>query len=483
MNRQIRALGIVLMLLFVALFVNLNWIQVVRANDYAHDPRNGRIAFTQFSKPRGVIQTADGAVLARSVPVDDPFKLQRQYPEGALFGQITGFFSFTFGNEGIERQYDSELAAHRPPRLRNLGELFGQRDVTNDVTLTMTKKLQQVAQSALGNRKGSVVAIDPTTGAVLALWSFPSYDPNPLSSHDSQTVRTARDALLKDPANPMLPRAYRERYPPGSTFKVVTSSAVLEKSPDLATKVYPTLTALPLPQTKGLKLSNFGGEACGGVLPDLLRVSCNTGFAQIGLDMGADKLISQAEASGFTSRPPLDLPSVASSTIPAASAFKQDLPGLAKTAIGQQDVQATPLEMALVAAGVANGGVIMKPHVMAEIRDNQGNVVQTYNPEPWMRATSPETAAQVRDMMIGVAQRGTATRVQIPGVTVAAKTGTAQTVGNNSHAWLIAFAPAEAPKIAVAVIVESQPGLGDNATGGLIAAPIARQVIQAALAP
>ena len=172
---------------------------------------------------------------------------------------------------------------------------------------------------------------------------------------------------------------------------------------------------------------------------------------------------------------------MASASIPDADAFKRDLPGLAKTAIGQQDVGATPLEMALIASGIANNGVIMKPHVMAEIRDDQGNVLDTSKPAPWMQATSPQTAATVRDMMVGVAQRGTATRVQIPGITVAAKTGTAQTVGNNSHAWLIAFAPAEAPKIAVAVIVESQPGLGDNATGGLIAAPVARQVIQAAL--
>lgn len=483
MNRQIRGLGVVLMLLFIALFLNLNWIQVVHADNYAHDPRNGRIAFKQFSRARGVIQTADGVVLARSVPVDDPFKLQRQYPEGPLFAHITGFFSFTFGSEGVEQQYGDELAAHRPPKVRNLGELLHQRDVTDDITLTLTKKLQVVAQSALGNRKGSVVALDPTTGAVLAMWSFPSYDPNPLSSHDNQTVRTARDAFLKDPNNPMLPRSYRERYPPGSTFKVVTSSAVFDRAPELATKVYPTLTALPLPQTKGQKLSNFGGESCGGTLPDLLRVSCNTGFAQVGLDLGADKLIGEAKAFGFNNRPPLDLPAVASASIPEASQFKQDLPGLAKTAIGQQDVQATPLEMALVASGIANGGVIMKPHVLAEVRDDQGNVIRTAAPEPWMRATSPQTAASVRDMMIGVAQRGTATRVQIPGITVAAKTGTAQTVGNNSHAWFIAFAPAEAPKIAVAVIVESQPGLGDNVTGGQIAAPIARQVIQAALAP
>jgi peptidoglycan glycosyltransferase len=254
MNRQIRLLGLVLIMLFLALFVNLNWIQVVHADSYAHDPRNGRIAFKQFSKARGVIQTSDGVVLARSVPADDAFKLQRQYPEGSLFGHITGFFSFTFGSEGVESTYGKQLAAHQASKVRNFQELLHQRQETNDVTLTLTKKLQLVAQGALGNRKGVVIAIDPTTGAVLAMWSFPSFDPNALSSHDPQAVRTSRDNLLKDPANPMLPRAFRERYPPGSTFKVITSSAVLDKAPDLATKAYPSLSALSLPNTRGQKL-------------------------------------------------------------------------------------------------------------------------------------------------------------------------------------------------------------------------------------
>src|SRR5205823_3693966 len=175
-------------------------------------------------------------------------------------------------------------------------------------------------------------------------------DPNVLSGHDSKAVQTARAALLKDPANPMLPRAYRERYPPGSTFKVVTSSAVFDKKPELATKDYPKLQSLPLPNTVNQTLSNFGRETCGGMLPNLLRVSCNTGFAQIGLDLGATALSDEAHAFGFGARPPLDLPTVASSVFPDASAFARDKPGVAKSAIGQQDVQATPLEMALVAS-------------------------------------------------------------------------------------------------------------------------------------
>jgi peptidoglycan glycosyltransferase len=257
---------------------------------------------------------------------------------------------------------------------------------------------------------------------------------------------------------------------------------VLEKAPELATKPYPVLRELPLPQTTN-KLSNFGNESCGGILPDLLKVSCNTGFAQIGLDLGAAKLSDQAHEFGFGAAAPLDMPAVAKSIFPDASAFAHDLPALAHSAIGQQDVAATPLEMALVAAGVANGGVIMKPHLLAQLRDNEGNVVRSAQPDPWMRAMSAQSASTLRDMMVAVVQAGTATKAAIPGIQVAAKTGTAQTVGDNAHAWLIAFAPADAPRVAVAVIVESQPGLGDNVTGGKVAAPIAQKVLQAALAP
>jgi peptidoglycan glycosyltransferase len=483
MNRQVRRLGLAIVVLFLLLFVNLNYLQVVRADSLAHDSRNGRLTLEQFSKPRGQIQTADGVVLARSVPSNDAYKLLRQYPEPQLFAHITGFDSLTFGLEGVESTYNDELTAHRPTAVKDLRDALIGNERVDNVTLTLTKKLQQVAADQLGTRKGAVVALDPKTGAVLAMYSYPSFDPNALAVHDAAAVTAARAALLKDPNNPMLPRAYRERYPPGSTFKVVTSSAVFDKQPDLATKSYPQLSALPLPNTNGQSLSNFASEVCGGTLPDLLRVSCNTGFAQIGLDLGAAALSSEAHAFGFGSKPPLDLPAVAGSVFPDASAFARDKPGLAKSAIGQQDVQATPLEMALIAAGIANGGVIMKPHVMAEIRDDQGDLVRSFKPDPWLTATSGDTAGKVRDLMIGVVQGGTATGAAVPNVQVAAKTGTAQTIGNHAHAWMIAFAPAEAPKIAVAVIVESQDGLGDNATGGRVAAPIVKAMIQAALTP
>ncbi|MGH9152733.1 MAG: peptidoglycan D,D-transpeptidase FtsI family protein [Acidimicrobiales bacterium] len=479
MDAQIRRLALVLLVMFLSLFVKLNDLQVVRAERLASAPGNTRQATRDFSRERGVIQTADGAVVAESVDVDGAFERLRRYPEGELFAHVAGYFSFTYGAEGVERTYNAELAG-RSVALRRLTDVLSERVRTGNVTLTLSKGLQQVARDALGARRGAVVALNPTDGAVLAMWSFPSFDPNPLAAHDQAAVQATWAELQADPSQPLLPRSYRRSYAPGSTFKVVTAAAALERRPDLASKAYPTLRALDLPQTDA-DLPNFGGSACGGTLPDLLRVSCNTGFAQMGMDLGAGDLAAEAGEFGFRSRPPLDLPAVATSVFPEAEAFERDQPGLAKSAIGQEDVAATPLQMALVAAAVANGGVVMKPHVMAEIRDDQGELVRAYQPEPWMQPMSPGSAAALRDMMVAVVARGTAGRAAVPGVAVAAKTGTAQTVGENSHAWLVAFAPAEAPRVAVAVIVESQPGLGDTVTGGRVAAPIAQAVLNAAL--
>ena len=480
MDRQIKRLGIGLLVLFSLLFMRLNWIQVVDADELANRPGNTRKATKDFSRERGVIQTADGVVIAQSVETDTALKRLRQYPEGPLFGHLTGFFSFTYGSDGLEKTYNDDLAG-RSEGLRSVRDLLSDQVRTGNVTITVSKKLQQLARDQLGNRKGAVVALNPQDGAVLALWSFPSFDPNPLSGHDQRAVQEAWTALNADANRPMLARSYRERYAPGSTFKVVTAAAALDKAPELVNKPYPTLRELDLPQTNR-NLPNFGGGACGGVLVDLLRVSCNTGFGQMGLDLGGDKLAEQAHAFGFDKRPPLDLPAVAASAI-GENDFKRNQPALAYSAIGQQDVAATPLEMALVAAGIGNGGKIMKPRLLAEVRDSEGNVVRQAQPEVWLEAMSPQSAAALKDMMVGVVQRGTATRAAVPGAQVAAKTGTAQTVGENSHAWIIAFAPAEAPRVAVAVIVESQPGLGDNVTGGRVAAPIASAMIQAALAP
>jgi peptidoglycan glycosyltransferase len=479
-NERIRRLGVILGVMFCLLLAALTRLQVVDADKLQTDPRNTRALTEAFSAERGIIQTADGVVLARSVDVDDEFKRQREYPEGALFAPITGYLSFTYGADGAERAFNKDLVGGTlAGGDKSLHDLFNSSQKTADVTLTIDAKLQRVANDALAGRRGSVIALDPTTGAVLAMVSYPSYDPGPLAAHNQEQVRNAWQQLQAAPNKPLLPRPYRESFAPGSTFKVVTASAAFDHDPSLTTKQYPRLKQLDLPRTDK-DLPNFGGSTCGGTIADLLRVSCNTGFAQVGLDLGGDNLAAEADAFGFGERPPLDLPGTAISHFPDPSEFEKNEPGVAFSAIGQQNVSATPLQMALVASGIANNGVIMKPHVLARVSDEKGATVREVKPAQWRRATSAETANSVKAMMVDVAARGTATRAQVSGVTVAAKTGTAQTVGNNAHAWLIAFAPAEAPKIAIAVIVESQEGLGD-VTGGHIAAPIAQKVMAAAL--
>jgi peptidoglycan glycosyltransferase len=482
MNRQIRSLAVALMVLFGALFVQINNLQIFQAKKLNEHPVNTRAIVRDFARPRGVIQTADGVVVAQSVEVDGELKRLRQYPEGPLFAHITGYLSFAYGAEGIERTYNDELVGRDQKfELKDLSDLLVKQEQVGNATLTISKKLQQIAAEQLGERKGAVVAIDPTTGGILAMASYPSYDPNAMASHNLRQAKAAYDALNADPNKPLLSRAFRERYFPGSSFKVVTAAAALATgSASLTNPVYPVLTEIPLPNSGGQTLRNFGGSSCGGPLPEALRVSCNTAFAQLGMDMGAQKLSEGAARFGFGEAPPFDLPFAATSNFPPASAFTRDLPGLAKSAIGQQDVAATPLEMAMVAGGIANGGTIMTPHVLNEIRDAEGNVVKRIDPKPWKEAVPPDVAAQVRDMMVNVVDAGTGAAARIPGVQVAGKTGTAQTGLDTNHVWFISFAPAVNPKIAVAVMLENLP-VASEATGGGLAAPVAKAVMQAAL--
>jgi peptidoglycan glycosyltransferase len=416
-------------------------------------------------------------VLAESLPTQDNLKRLRRYPNGPLYASVTGYFSFNYGTDGAERAFNSQLAG-KGVTIKSLADLLSADPHINDVTLTIDPKVQLAASEALSGRRGAVVALDPRTGAILAMVSAPTFEPNKLAAHDLPTVQTAWKGLQADPANPLLPRAYRERYPPGSTFKVVTSSAAAASAPELLTKPYPVLRDLAMKGTSK-KLPNFGGSACGGTAPDLLRVSCNTGFGQMGIDLGGQKLHDRATAFGFDAKAPLDLPAVASSHFPGLGDLKSQ-PQLALSAIGQLDVAATPLQMALVAAGIGNGGVVMAPHVLARVTDAKGVVVSEPQPSVWKTALAADQAAVVRDMMVGVVAGGTAKNLAVPGIAVAGKTGTAQTVGAKAHAWIIGFAPAAAPTIAVAVIVESQPG-NDEQTGGAVAAPIARRVLAAHL--
>lgn len=489
MNRQIRLLGVGMMALFVILFVQLNYLQVVRAPKLTANPLNTGHVVQEYDKPRGEILSADGVVLARSLlaPAGSPFKYKRLYPTGALFGPITGYYSFIYGSDGVEKTYDSVLTGSNqklqvPANLSDLKQLLLDADRAQNVTLTLSDRLQTVARSELAGRVGSVVALDPTTGAILAMYSNPSYDPGPISQLSTTKEEAAWKKLLATPGNPLATGSYRDRYPPGSSFKVITAAAVYEHNPALATKVYPTLSALPLPDTD-LELHNFGGEVCGGSLPELLTVSCDTGFGQVGLDLGASALAEQANAFGFNLTPPIDLPDAAKSVFPAASSFAKALPTLAYSAIGQEDVSATPLLMAMVAGAIADHGVMMTPHVLGKVTDSQGDLVSTYKPSVWRKPVSAATAAQLTTLMRSVVDspNGTGTAANIPGVAVAGKTGTAQTGTGKTDDWFIAFVAGGHPDIAVAVVLTNQPAENDF-QGGTIAAPIAKAMIEADMA-
>lgn len=481
MNRQIRIVGLVLAILYTALFVQLNYLQVFAADELNAHPANTRAVVRDFSRARGVIQTADGTVIARSVDVEGELERLREYPEGELYAHLTGYLSFNFGNDGLERTYHDELVGRgRELTLDRLSDLLVDRRHTGDVTITVSAELQELATELLGERRGAVVALDPRDGAILAMVDYPTYDPNRLSTHDLAAAEQAWNELNADPDKPLLPRSYRERYFPGSAFKVVTAATALETGEATPIEpVYPTLTALDLPNTNDV-LQNFAGSACGGNLTDSLRRSCNTTFAQLGLDLGAEAMTMGASQFGFNNVPPIDLPFAVASVFPQPEAFERDLPALAKSAIGQQDVSTTPLQMALVAAGIANDGVIMRPHLLSEVRDTEGVVIERAEPRRWVRAVPPGVARNVKEMMVEVVAAGTGAAARIPGVRVGGKTGTAQTGLDTSHTWFIAFAPAENPRVAVAVMLENRPN-SENPTGGGLSAPIARAVIEAAL--
>lgn len=482
MNTPLRRLATVVIAMFVVLMGGATWVQFFQASDLNNDNRNVRTLYREFDTDRGPI-VVGGAAVASSTPVDDSFGYLRQYAAGPVYAPATGFYSVIYGRSGIEKAMNTELNGTAGSlfytRIQDL--ITGRQPKGASVELTLDPKVQQAAWDALGDQTGAVVAIDPSTGAILALVSKPSYDPNLLASHDTAAVRQAWDSLNADASEPMLNRALNQTYPPGSTFKLVTSAAALESGMTPDTPIAAP-DVLPLPQSTAV-LENYGGEKCSSTgamtLSDALRISCNTAFGQLGLNLGSDALRAQADAFGYDEDLSVPLP-VSRSVFPAEGEI--DAPQTALSAIGQYDVRATPLEVAMVTATIANDGVRMAPYLVSAVRNQDLTVVDTTQPRSLGRSISASTAAELTSMMTQVVESGTGTAAQIPGVTVAGKTGTAQTSTTEApHAWFTAFAPADHPKVAVAVVVEHGGSLGNEATGGKIAAPIAKAVIEAVL--
>lgn len=483
MNTQIRRLGLALVVCFTILFAQLNYVQFFGAKRLVQRPDNTRELRRSFSRPRGRILSADGVVLARSVAERSAFKFRREYPEGDLFGPVTGYYSFDLGATGVERSYNEELAGDIPElRLQRLSDLFVDRENVGDLQVSLRADAQRAAKQALGDREGSVVALNPKTGELYALWSFPSYDPGPISTNDrrAREIKTFVDA---DPEKPLLARSYRELFFPGSTFKVVTGAVALDAGTATeTTPSYPVLDGFDIDFTDR-NLSNFGGSSCGGTLFEVLRVSCNSSFAQMGIDLTALRFVEGAQRFGFNAEPPIDLPGAATSRFPTEFPEDQGNGPLARAAIGQGDVSSTPLQMALVASAVANGGQIFVPHVLKQVTDEDGQRVKGFDTRLWKQAVTAPNAEVMRRAMLGVVADGSAQGLAIPGFEVGGKTGTAQlgTDPPRSHAWIIGFAgPPGDAQVAVAVIVEGQLGASEQ-TGGRVAAPIARSVMEAVL--
>jgi peptidoglycan glycosyltransferase len=496
-SRQIKVLGAVIMICYVAAFAKLNQLQVLNASEYNDRPENTRAQLRDFNRPRGDIVSADGVVLATSEERRAELRYQRVYPEGDLFAHITGYYSFRLGSTGVERTYNAELTGRTSSlQLRELSGFFSDPSSEGDVILSVRSDVQRTAKDQLGTLIGSVVALDPRSGAILAMYSNPTYDPNLISTNDGEFASDVKTVLDASPDKPLLARSYQERFFPGSTFKVVTSTAGLTSGKVTESEpVYPVVTSYTPPLTNR-PIFNFDRSACGGNLFQILEQSCNSSFAQMAAEqLGADPMIEAAEAAGFNDTPPIDLTRPASSVYPTdfgeivrepegAAPIYEDTPALAQTAIGQNDVAATPLQMALVAAGVANEGRIMVPHVMAEVQARDGDTVARFDERPWRDSMTPEVAATMRRAMVGVVQNGTASTLRLQGFEVGAKTGTAQlgTVPPRSHAWMIAFAGPEGaePTVAVAVMVQGVQG-DDGLTGGRVAGPIAKAVLESAL--
>ena len=474
MNAPVRRVAISVLVLFTLLILNANYIQVVRSDELRRDPGNTRVLAEEYNRERGSI-VVGGTEIATSVPTDDTLNYLRQYPEGRLWAAVTGYYSVIFGNTQMERA-ENDILAGSDPRLtfRRLTDLFTGRDPQGgDVLLTLDAAVQRTAMAGLDGVTGAVVALDPTTGAVLGMASTPTFDPNELSSHDPAAIRAYAKELEGRERDPRLNRAIGDNFPPGSVFKVIVSAAALEEGYRPDTEI-PAPEVFTLPGTS-TELENFGGSECDPddeqPLIDALTISCNTAFAELGIALGEDKVREVAERFGIDGEKrqiPLD---VAESDIGEIANDAE----LGVSSIGQQDVRLTPLQAAKIASAVANDGNLMTPYMVDQVRAPDLSVIDRTEPEVLSEAVSGDVAADLTEMMLSVVENGSGRAARIDGVQVAGKTGTAENAGAD-HNWFVGFAPADDPKIAVAVFVANGGG-----TGGEISAPIARDVMAAYL--
>jgi peptidoglycan glycosyltransferase len=484
MNIALRRAAYVVFGAFLILAASVTYIQAVNGPEYRDDSRNPRVVAWRTGRERGPIVTTDQVVVALSEPSpDDPGLFQRRYTYGDLYAHAIGYTSVLFGSRGLERTHASDLTSNRDSTISGvLNGILGGDTRPRGLRLTIDHELQTVAAEALGDQRGTVIAMDPTTGAILALVSYPSFDPNTLVGPDAAP---AGQALEDDPAEPLRNRATDESYAPGSVFKILTTASGLDSGLVSPSSEFPDPVELVLPGSEST-IKNFDGEVCRNGQTVTLQFafvkSCNTTFAQLGMDLGGTDLADTARKFGYNEVIPFDLP-VLASFFPPGSALDANIPATAQTAIGQRDVQVTPMHMALSGAAVANGGTMMTPYLVQDIFTSEGVVESSTSPEPWRRAMSPATASILSEMMEQVVVSGSGRKAAVPGIRIAGKTGTAEVTGMAPHLWFVGFGPVEPQpgdkSIVVAVAVESGGNFGESATGGTVAAPIAQAVLAA----
>jgi peptidoglycan glycosyltransferase len=483
MNRELRRLSIVLLAMFLALFGATSWIQVIQVDTLAENPNNTRALYDSYQVQRGAI-IAGGAAIAYSVPSDDVYSFQRVYNDGDMWAPVTGYINPMLGSAtGLESAMNQELSGTAGSQFLQRVEqiITGQKPQGSNVVLSLDPQVQRAAYEALGDLEGAVIAIEPATGRVLAMVTSPSYDTNQLAVHNAEQVAAAYDALESDDLDPLSNRAIAgDLNPPGSTFKLVVASAAITSGEYTPESTFDNPAQWQLPGSSDF-ISNAGGGTCGPgetvTLATALALSCNIPMAQLAVELGDNAIRAEAERYGFNSA--FEMPLVSTpSTYPRAL----DDAETALSGFGQGDVRATPLQMAMVSAGIANDGLVMNPRMVDRVIAPDLSVQQQFEDTEFQRALNEEDAATMAEMMVANVRDGIASGARIDGVEVAGKTGTAENGPTAPYTlWFTGYAPADDPQVAVAVVIENGGGLGQAGQSNRIAAPIGKAVMEAVL--
>lgn len=483
MNRELKRISILVLGMFLALLVSSSIIQLFQAGTLSADARNTRSRYDDYKVQRGAILAGNDSI-AESVAVDDTYRWQRTYSNGPLYAAVTGYFPVLGEATGLEGALNDYLTGSSSDqffdKIQSL--VSGQPPKGATVETTIDPVAQQAAWDALGNYQGAVIVTEPSTGKIIAMVSKPSFDTNLLASHDEDTVQATYQTLLNDPTKPLYNRAIAgDMNPPGSTFKLVVAAAAIESGKYTPDSMFPDLSSLTLPGTSTV-IQNSGGGTCAGggevSMATALKNSCNIPFAELGQQLGAKAIREQAEKFGFDTS--FNIPTAAEASV-YPSAVLDDSQTM-MTAYGQYDVRATPLQIAMVSAAIANGGKVMNPTLVDSITSSNLSTIKDFSASQYSQAISAQTAATLTQMMVNNVAGGAASNAAISGVQVAGKTGTAQNGATDPYTlWFTGFAPADNPKYAITVLVENGGGLGQTGYGNLIAAPIAKKVLEAVL--